>query len=192
MAKRKFPEGSVCKPCWELKYCPYGVLVEYFPFYPKGKEDWDIEDWVECYERALKEAAEPKGKTPSDIESIFMRLSICNPEILSELKNYEPEDVGCRIWGHVCPVFFTQSGATETIEGRREGRYIPRQIMFKVVRRDNHICQICHKYVPDDKIQFDHLIPISKGGPTIVDNLRLLCDDCNRKKSNALQEIIET
>lgn len=22
---------AVCKPCWELKYCPYGPLVEYFP-----------------------------------------------------------------------------------------------------------------------------------------------------------------
>jgi hypothetical protein len=21
----------VWKPCWELKYCPYGPLVEYFP-----------------------------------------------------------------------------------------------------------------------------------------------------------------
>src|SRR5579864_3675797 len=21
----------VCKPCWELKYCPYGPLVEQFP-----------------------------------------------------------------------------------------------------------------------------------------------------------------
>ena len=23
--------NHVCKPCWELKYCPYGVLVEQFP-----------------------------------------------------------------------------------------------------------------------------------------------------------------
>ena len=22
---------AVCKPCWELKYCPYGPLVELFP-----------------------------------------------------------------------------------------------------------------------------------------------------------------
>jgi hypothetical protein len=22
---------AVCKPCWELKYCPYGPLVEDFP-----------------------------------------------------------------------------------------------------------------------------------------------------------------
>ena len=21
---------AICKPCWELKYCPYGVLVEHF------------------------------------------------------------------------------------------------------------------------------------------------------------------
>ena len=24
----------VCKPCWELKYCPYGPLVEGFPLPP--------------------------------------------------------------------------------------------------------------------------------------------------------------
>ena len=22
---------AVCKPCWEIKYCPYGPLVEHFP-----------------------------------------------------------------------------------------------------------------------------------------------------------------
>lgn len=28
---------AVCKPCWELKYCPYGILVEDFPL--KAKSD---------------------------------------------------------------------------------------------------------------------------------------------------------
>lgn len=27
----------VCKPCWELKYCPYGVLVEEFPVGKRGE-----------------------------------------------------------------------------------------------------------------------------------------------------------
>lgn len=27
-----------CKPCWELKYCPYGVIVEDFPLLPPTKE----------------------------------------------------------------------------------------------------------------------------------------------------------
>lgn len=28
---------AVCKPCWEIKYCPYGTLVEDFPL--KGERD---------------------------------------------------------------------------------------------------------------------------------------------------------
>jgi hypothetical protein len=29
---------AVCKPCWELKYCPYGPLVEDFPLAEQGDE----------------------------------------------------------------------------------------------------------------------------------------------------------
>ena len=62
--------------------------------------------------------------------------------------------------------------------------------MLQVVRRDNHVCQTCHQYVPDDQIEFDHIIPFSKGGPTTTANLRLLCRTCNRKKSSSLNEIL--
>ena len=30
---------NVCKPCWELKYCPYGPLVEDFPLLDLTRED---------------------------------------------------------------------------------------------------------------------------------------------------------
>ena len=26
--------NNICKPCWELKYCSYGLLVEDFPLPP--------------------------------------------------------------------------------------------------------------------------------------------------------------
>jgi hypothetical protein len=29
----------VCKPCWELKYCPYGPLVEHAPALPPDRAD---------------------------------------------------------------------------------------------------------------------------------------------------------
>ena len=29
----------VCKPCWELKYCPYGPLVEQSPLLPVSRSD---------------------------------------------------------------------------------------------------------------------------------------------------------
>ena len=106
------------------------------------------------------------------------------------LIQFDHKEISCEIYGHICPVFINQSGATETKEVRRQGRYLPRDIMLKVVRRDNQICQVCFKHVRDDEIEFDHIIPYSKGGPTTVENIRLLCRSCNRKKSNSLNELL--
>ena len=63
--------------------------------------------------------------------------------------------------------------------------------MLKVVRRDSQRCQMCNKYVHDNEIEFDHIIPFSKGGPTTTENIRILCRSCNRKKSDSLKEILE-
>jgi 5-methylcytosine-specific restriction endonuclease McrA len=49
------------------------------------------------------------------------------------------------------------------------------------------VCQ----YVPDNEGEFDHIISYSKGGPTTVDNIRLLCSACNWKKANSLAEILD-
>jgi len=63
--------------------------------------------------------------------------------------------------------------------------------MLKVVRRDSQLCQVYFIYVRDDELEFDHIIPVSKGGPTSADNIRVLCRDCNRSKSNTLDEFLE-
>jgi hypothetical protein len=186
--KRKFPAGSVCKPCWELKYCPYGQLVEMFPFPSTSRDPSEVKA---DYHAILNKFTSGQLKTEDDVWDAIARLEHHVPWTTEEIRGYDPEEVGCKVWGHACPVFFVQSGATETKEGRREGRGVPREIMLKVARRDNHVCQLCHNYVPDNEVEFDHIIPFSRGGPTTVENIRLLCTLCNRRKSNSLAEILE-
>ncbi len=41
----------VCKPCWELKYCPYGPLVEQFPHYRTRKE---MTEYIRDLKKELK------------------------------------------------------------------------------------------------------------------------------------------
>lgn len=54
-----------------------------------------------------------------------------------------------------------------------------------VIKRDNYTCQICGKYMPDGVgLQVDHIIPISKGGKSVLSNLQVLCSKCNGAKSN--------
>jgi len=185
--RRRFPPGSVCKPCWELRYCPYGQLVELFPFSPITRTPSEV---IADYEAIL---AGLTSGTPMTEEQVWGTIECLHhhlPWLAEEIRDYAPEVVECKVWGHSCPVFFVQSGATETKEGRREGRSIPRDVMLKVVRRDNHVCQVCHQYVPDTDVEFDHIIPYSRGGPTNVENIRLLCRTCNRKKSDSLRELL--
>lgn len=59
----------------------------------------------------------------------------------------------------------------------------------KIKSRDKNTCQICRVSVRDEPnllIEVDHIIPISKGGTTIENNLQALCWRCNRKKGSTL------
>lgn len=74
------------------------------------------------------------------------------------------EGFSCQIYGHLCPVFLVAEGATETAEYRPRGRSIPFPIRARVARRDNYTCQQCGKHLKDEDLEFDHPIPLSKGG----------------------------
>ena len=91
---------------------------------------------------------------------------------------------------HVCPVYFVTEPFTETKNRRKHSRSIPRDVMLKVVRRDGQICQECHKPVPDNQVEFDHIIPFSKGGRSTIENIRLIHKKCNRKKGSSLNKIL--
>lgn len=58
---------------------------------------------------------------------------------------------------------------------------IPREVVDAVWRRDKGQCVYCGS---KENLQLDHIIPFSKGGATTFENLQLLCQKCNLKKSN--------
>ena len=119
---------AICKPCWELKYCPYGALVESFP----------IDD----------------------------------------------DEYSCLIFGHQCPVFHIAELFTETKETRNISRNIPQVVKLRVFKRDGQVCQLCRRNICEEEINYDHIIPWSKGGCSDESNIRILCEECNKKRSN--------
>jgi HNH endonuclease len=230
--------NRVCKPCWELKYCPYGSLVEQSPLLP-----YTIEEAIEYYEysKLCLETGKVLAFDPNDYESdptgeitimqmmghdrdIAMTLETAihinefmqnalkigingNIEDISEhqremfeqeILTFDPTEypksipeeiteLQCNLFGHICPVVFSAEQITETAELRRAGRYIPFKVKIRVVRRDNYTCQQCGKHLLDNELEFDHIIPVAKGGSSEEHNLQLTCFACNRSKSDLVE-----
>lgn len=64
---------------------------------------------------------------------------------------------------------------------RRE--LIPVEVRKAVFDRDGGRCRNCGS---NFDIQYDHIIPFSMGGASSVENLQILCAECNREKGASL------
>ena len=62
------------------------------------------------------------------------------------------------------------------------------RLKVQVLMRDGNRCRICGVECSDGlhNIHFDHIIPWSKGGETTLENLQVLCSDCNEAKGDLL------
>lgn len=58
---------------------------------------------------------------------------------------------------------------------------------YKVLERDNFKCCACGASPAKDssiELHVDHIVPWSKGGETVINNLQTLCSTCNYGKSD--------
>lgn len=71
------------------------------------------------------------------------------------------------------------------LEARRGINY--QAIRKQVFERDSYTCQYCgakQGNEPWDTMHMDHIIPISKGGKTVLWNLITACEKCNNHKKS--------
>lgn len=70
-------------------------------------------------------------------------------------------------------------------ECNNQRKLMTKELRRKIMVRDNYTCQSCGKYMPDEVgLHIDHIVPISKGGKTVMSNLQVLCSKCNGRKAN--------
>lgn len=69
-------------------------------------------------------------------------------------------------------------------EDESTDRNIPTSVKMYVWQRDGGKCVQCKS---QEKLEYDHIIPVSKGGSNTERNIQLLCENCNRKKGATIQ-----
>lgn len=65
---------------------------------------------------------------------------------------------------------------------RHQIRFTRRNIFF----RDRNRCQYCGHKLPTRDLNLDHVVPISRGGKSVWENVVCCCVDCNSRKGNRL------
>jgi 5-methylcytosine-specific restriction endonuclease McrA len=63
-------------------------------------------------------------------------------------------------------------------------RTVSKKLRLLILERDNYKCCLCGKTAKETKLEVDHVVPVVKGGTDSLNNLRTLCIDCNRGKSD--------
>ena len=70
----------------------------------------------------------------------------------------------------------------ERIPAARRER-IPESVRLFVWQRDEGKCVKCGS---QERLEFDHIIPVAEGGGNTARNVQLLCEPCNREKGKQL------
>ncbi|MGH6935844.1 MAG: homing endonuclease associated repeat-containing protein [Methylocella sp.] len=83
----------------------------------------------------------------------------------------------------------TSPNPVDAFTGYQTGRDPSLRTRFRVMKRDNFSCRACGAspaLSPGIALHVDHIVPWSRGGETIDENLQTLCEACNLGKSDVL------
>ena len=70
---------------------------------------------------------------------------------------------------------------------KRQRALMTPKLRYAVMKRDGFRCQLCGATSREGaRLEVDHIIPVSKGGKTTMDNLQTLCSACNQGKRDQL------
>ena len=65
---------------------------------------------------------------------------------------------------------------------RNKRKQIKSSIRAAVIKRDKSTCQMCGATAPEIQIHIDHIKALANGGTNDIENLQVLCSDCNLGK----------
>ena len=140
-----------------------------------NKNDFNLEEFLEKYKEVIENR---RNELQKDIDE--STLSKEKDEIRQELLERERKR---KLQREVLKTLIDNGEIYNDLNKDDKREVIPQEVMDKVWNRDGGKCVQCGdvKY-----IEFDHIIPFSKGGATTYRNLQILCKKCNLEKSNKI------
>jgi hypothetical protein len=125
----------------------------------------------------LDNASENETIEMDDADSVLQRVAHIGPQIVladvhedvAIAMKIALEDRGAKVK--------IREGTQRVTSGARAP--IPERVRHEVWRRDGGACVDCGSR---ERLEYDHIVPVSRGGANTARNIELRCEPCNRKK----------
>ncbi|MFW5853547.1 MAG: homing endonuclease associated repeat-containing protein [Patescibacteria group bacterium] len=138
------------------------------------------------------------GHRPSVIEWQSLNPSISSQSVIRHFNGWGNaflEFIELKMGKKIEDVSDSQSEVTDefnTVKNnfkykKENSRTIPLGVRLEVLNRDNFKCRFCGKSPAINfgtELHIDHVVPFSKGGKSVAENLQTLCKECNLGKSD--------
>ena len=195
----KYPEYPEEKPAstWQQSSAKKAAKEEY----DRASEAYDQKLEADpAYRRAQFEVMELQRREPRLIPEFFAIGHAnfwCYRDMVLRLESKEPESIRDRTSDVLAIKHFVLRRERQYERVRREVEAlenieklqgatrepIPDSVRLFVWQRDRGQCVKCGS---QQRLEFDHIIPVVKGGSSSERNVQLLCETCNRSKGAAI------
>lgn len=132
--------------------------------------------------REMRTGAQPLGTAPPDCRTVwrgYSILAIPGAELPTsgglsdaERRQYARARIAAKDWGARCA----------------RKKIVPKRVKEMVRGRSGGHCHYCGNRVPEKYLLIDHVVPVSRGGRSVLSNLVAACHACNADKCDLLPE----
>jgi hypothetical protein len=162
---------------WEILCTEYEGALCYYLRHEAGMYDINLND-VKTTGDILDWLMHMSGKCETFYGKGFVYFLGC---AFKDILNYAGLNIKTNL------VFDGKKVAAKYYKDLRPRRAVSVRTRHLVFERDKFRCQDCGaSAVTGATLELDHTVPVSKGGSNEISNLRTLCTDCNRGKSDRI------
>lgn len=139
---------------------------------------WGISVVAEALVPLLHATPSLRRLAQAEVAALIERAFHISPQPIAEnVSQNDAVDLKKAIAKRGGRVRITEGRTRDGVTGREP---IPASVRQEVWRRDGGRCVDCGS---QERLEFDHIIPVSKGGSNTARNIELRCEICNRKKA---------
>lgn len=109
-------------------------------------------------------------------------ISMLTLDKVEVIKEYEDKEVRSKF------LVFKMPAVVRLIRAFKRPRKRVKFNKTNVLARDNWRCQYCYQKFSTSELTYDHVIPRSKGGKTVWENIVTCCTSCNGRKGDRLPQ----